>query len=151
MPLDVPLGGSHRAYIRAVAAALTQAGISVADVDFLEDFWDDGDPIRCAHIVLARLATMQVYGDRQVFLSWTEESGWDFHADARDSLFAGLAYPLCDQLLPAPAELLTDVQAALGELPEATGRPRPSYRFYGDHDETLEEQLDTYTTQEARP
>ncbi|MFI2434661.1 DUF6292 family protein [Streptomyces sp. NPDC018693] len=145
MPLDVPLHESHRAYIRAVAAALTQAGISVADVDFLEDVWDDGEPIRCAHIHLARLATMQVYGVRKVWMSWTEERGWNFHVAAPDSIVTGLTHPLCNQVLPAPAELLAVVQAALTEQPEPTGRPHPAYRFYGDHDEALEAQLDAHT------
>jgi hypothetical protein len=148
MPLDVPLHESHRGYIRAAAATLTQAGIPVTDVDFLDDVWDDGEPIRCAQLHLARLATMQVYGVRKVWLSWTEESGWDFHADAPDSIIAGLTHPLCDQVLPAPAELLTAVQAALAELPEPTGRPYPSYRYYGHYDEAFEIQLDTYIVRE---
>ncbi|MEZ3180815.1 hypothetical protein KYY02_19605 [Streptomyces pimonensis] len=141
---------SHRGYIRAVTAVLAQAGISVTDVDFLDDVWDDGEPIRCAQLHLARLATMQVYGVRQVYLSWSEEWGWAFHTSTPDSIMAGLTHPLCGQVLPAPAEVLAAVQDVLAELPELTGRPHPSYRFYGHHDEALENQLDTYTTQETR-
>lgn len=144
MPLDIPLRESHRGYIRAAAAALTQAGIRVTDVDFLDGVWDDGDLIRCGQLRLARLATMQVYGVRQVWLSWTEESGWDFHADAPDNVFAGPTHPLSDRVLPTPAELLAAVQAALAELPEPTGRPHPVYRTTTAYDDEFENQLDAY-------
>lgn len=145
MLLDVPLQESHRGYIKAAAAALTEASIGVAEVDFLDDVWDDGDPIRCGHIHLARLATMQVYGVRNVWVSWTEEWGWTFHVTARGSLMDDVTHPLCDQVLPTPGDLVTGVRAALAEQPEPTGRPHPAYRSYAHHDEALETQLDTYT------
>ncbi|MFJ3249084.1 DUF6292 family protein [Streptomyces sp. NPDC086782] len=144
MPVETTLQESHYGYIRAVAAALTQAGISVTDVDFLEDVWDDGEPIRCAHLHLARLATMQVYGVREVRADWTEEQGWTLHIAAPGSPFE-VTHPLCEQVLPTPADLVTAVRAALAELPELTGRPHPAYRSYNDHDDAFEAQLDAYT------
>ncbi|MEU1852915.1 DUF6292 family protein [Streptomyces sp. NPDC019990] len=147
MPVEATLQESHRAYIRAVAAALTQAGIGISDVDFLEDVWDDGDPIRCAHIHLTRLSTMQVYGVREVWISWTEEWGWTMQIAAPGTTFE-VAYPLWAQVLPAPADVLAAVQAVLAELPEDFDRPRPAYRSNSDWDEALETQLDVYTEAE---
>ncbi|MBT3167536.1 hypothetical protein HTV80_31265 [Streptomyces sp. Vc74B-19] len=148
MPVELTLQESHRPYIRAVAAALTQAGIGVSDVDFLDDIWDDGEPIRCAHIHLARLSTMQVYGVRQLWITWTEEWGWMMHIAAPGSPF-DVAYPLCDQVLPTPADVLAAVHADLAELPDNLNRSRPAFRSYSDHDETMETQLDAYTAQEG--
>ncbi|KOV92220.1 MULTISPECIES: hypothetical protein [unclassified Streptomyces] len=130
---------SHRAYIRAVAAALAEAGITVTDVDFLDDVWDDGDPIRCAQLIVSNTSTMRVYGVPTVLLAWTEEWGW----------FLPLAPSLCDQAVPSPAEVVSTVQAAFGELPAQT-KPRRAYRRYTDYDDAFETQLDAYTTQEQQ-
>ncbi|MEU1815157.1 DUF6292 family protein [Streptomyces roseifaciens] len=147
MPLNIPLQESHRGYIAASAVALTQAGISVAEIDWLEDVWDDRDPIRVAHLRLARLATCGVYGVRDVRLMWSEESGWAMVVTEPTNGVDVLTHPLCDALLPAPAGLVTAVRAVLAEQPD--GRSRPAYRSYKDYDVELENQLDAYQGTEA--
>lgn len=151
MLLDVPQQDTHRPYIRAVAATLTEAGIPVTDTDFLDDVWDDGEPIRCAQLYLDTAATAATYGDRSVWLLWTEEWGWDLHVTRPGVQRDELTHPLCNELLPPPAEVLTAVRGALAERPVPDGRPHPSYRGYSHYDEALETGLDSYAFHEGTP
>jgi hypothetical protein len=141
MPLDIPLQESHRGYIRAVAGALTQAGISVVgDIDFFDDIWNDAEPIRAAQFQISDAHTEQVYGIPAVWLRWTEEWGW----------IMPFAPTLCDQVLPKPTEVVAAVQAGLAKLP-AQRKPRPTYRSYTDYDDVLEAELEAYTAKNAAP
>ncbi|MFI9418070.1 hypothetical protein [Streptomyces werraensis] len=138
MPVEATLQESHRAYIRAVAAALTQAGISVSDIDFLDDIWDDGDPIRCAQFQISDERTEHVYGHPSVRLAWSEVWGWIMPFRAT----------LCGQVIPTPPEVVEAVRAGLAALP-AQEAPQPAYRSYSDHDDVMEDELDAYTAQEG--
>jgi hypothetical protein len=149
--LDVPQQETHRPYVRAVAATLTGAGIPVTETDFLDDVWDDGDPIRCAQLYLDAAWTAALYGDRSVWLLWTEEWGWDLHVTRPGVQGDELTHPLCSELLPTPADVLAAVRTALAERPAPTGRPHPSYRVYSRYDDALETGLDTYAFGEGAP
>ncbi|MBT3167537.1 hypothetical protein HTV80_31270 [Streptomyces sp. Vc74B-19] len=131
---DTALRESHRAYVSAVAAALTQAGITVSDIDFFSDAWDGREPIRRAEFHVSARHTEHVYGHPSVRLAWTEEWGW----------IMPFKSTLCDQVIPTPPEVVKAVQAGLAALPPQEA-PKPPYRSYRDVDNVMEDELDTYT------
>ncbi|HLL36193.1 MAG TPA: DUF6292 family protein, partial [Streptomyces sp.] len=148
MPL-LPLDDqhTHRAYIRAVAHALTAAGIHVRTVSFPHD---DEDPDLCllrrAVLEVDMRSTWLVYGDQEVCLLWDDEGGWRLGWGPAGGALLGASFTICPTLVPDPAEVASTVRADLKAPPE-WNMPCPS-RSCWDHDERLEALLDVYTAQE---
>ncbi|WP_406501597.1 DUF6292 family protein [Streptomyces sp. NBC_01590] len=143
MVLDIPMNDSHRAYVNAVAAALTAAGVPIIDVDFLDDMWDDGDPLRGALTLIDAARTAAAYPDRQVWAEWDERSGWDLSVFDRDANRIEPKHSLCAEVVPAPADVAAATVAVLAAHPSAsTTLERP---ILSEWNEALEEGLDAYT------
>jgi len=93
---------------------------------------------------VARSATREVYGARDITLTWTEMCGWPLAVATPGDLSDYLTHPLCDKVLPAPTSLVAAVKIVLGEQPQPTGRPTPLYRTSDDYSDEFENQLDAY-------
>jgi hypothetical protein len=145
MPVETTLQESHRAYIRAVAAALTQAGITVTDVDFFDDLWNDTDPHRRCGVHIDVVSTAAAYSGRELWVAWSDECGWTLYVFAPAADRIESAHPLCAEVLPAPADLVAAVVPALSQRPAPVGRQHPVRRSSAGFDEALEDGLDTYT------
>jgi hypothetical protein len=143
--LDMPDQDTHRAYIRAVAAALGHHGVPVTEPAFPVEDGPDWEQFRQATLPVQAEATAAVYGDQPVAVLWDEARGW--------SLGWGGAHDVPEHerrivgpLLPEPQEVVAAVQAALAAVPE-TDVPGP-WRNYDEHDEAFEANLDAYTIKE---
>ncbi|MFI0934595.1 DUF6292 family protein [Streptomyces sp. NPDC021019] len=139
----MPMNDSHRAYVNAVAAALTAAGIPIVDVDFLDDVFDDGDPLRFAHAHIDATRTADAYPDRMVWAEWDERDGWDLVVyDQGNKRKPSLGHTLCTEVVPAPADVAAATVALLAAHPSTSLKlERPLLAW----DEDREEALDAYT------
>ncbi|MFF5045658.1 DUF6292 family protein [[Kitasatospora] papulosa] len=143
MPLDLPMNDSHRAYVHAVAAALNAAGVPITDVDFLDDVFDDGDPLRGALTVIDAARTAAAYPDRMVWAEWDERDGWDLAVYDPKTKLIVCTHTLCTEVLPAPADVAATTVAVLAAHPSASTKlERPILSTWN---EALEEALDSYT------
>jgi hypothetical protein len=143
MPLlDLPDQLTHRAYVRAVTAALTAAGVPVSAVSFPHD--PDADLVlaRRAVLDLDMRATWPVYGDQEVSLIWTDETGWSVGWGPAGDV-CGASFTVCRSLVPEPAEVVAAALAAV-TAPPTRSVPCP-FRACEIHDEELETTLDAYT------
>ncbi|MEU8870452.1 DUF6292 family protein [Streptomyces javensis] len=145
MPLPLPDQHTHRAYIHTVTHALNAAGIQVCSVSFPHD--DDPDLIllRRAVLDLDVRVTHHIYGDQEVSLLWSDETGWSIGWGPVGSV-CGACFTVCRSLAPAPGEVVAAAQAVLS-APPVTDLPCP-FRSCDDYDEELEIVLDTYTVRE---
>ncbi|MFE4329629.1 DUF6292 family protein [Streptomyces sp. NPDC056831] len=145
MVLNIPMIDSHRAYVNAVAAALTAAGVPIIDIDVLDDMWDDGEPIRGALTLIDATRTAAAYPDRQVWAEWDERSGWDLSVFDRAANCIEPKHSLCAEVLPAPADVAAATVAVLAAHPSASTTLQRPVLNRDDWNEALEEGLDAYT------
>ncbi|MFF5668814.1 DUF6292 family protein [Streptomyces hygroscopicus] len=145
MPLPLPDQHTHRAYIHTVAHALNAAGIRVCSVSFPHD--DDPDLIlwRRAVLDIDMRVTHHAYGDQEVSLLWSDETGWSIGWGLAGRV-CGACFTVCRSLVPAPREVVDATRTVLS-APPARDVPCPS-RSCDDYDEELETVLDTYTVRE---
>ncbi|AIV35604.1 DUF6292 family protein [Streptomyces sp. CCM_MD2014] len=147
MPLlDLPDQLTHRAYIRAVAAALAAADVPVSAVSYPHDEEADLVLLRRAVLDLDMRATWRAYGDQEVSLLWTDEAGWSVGWGPAGDV-CGASVTACRSLVPEPAEVVSAARAAL-TAPPTEDLPCP-FRSCMDHDEELEAVLDVYTFNET--
>lgn len=137
------MNDSHRAYVNAVTAALTAAGVPIIEVDFLDDLWDDGDPLRGALTLIDAARTAAAYPGRQVWAEWDEQSGWALSVFDRDANCVESQHALCTEVIPAPADVAAAVVAVLAAHPGASTTLDRS--ILSKWNEALEEGLDAYT------
>ncbi|KRV47547.1 hypothetical protein AQ490_06525 [Wenjunlia vitaminophila] len=134
---SVPYHDAHTPYIRAVAKALAALGVAVHDWDTMPD-----DP-RTAHITLDTGPATAAYGDADVGLLWSEESGWAIAWDTRESGRYEALADLGDDVLPTPQTLAELTRDALTTRPAPLHGRWATYRDFGDND-NFEDRLTTY-------
>jgi hypothetical protein len=142
MPLiDMPDHDTHRAYIRAAAVAIEQAGIPVTAIEFSQDAGEEFTR-RQARLSLGMQATMPMYGEHQTVILWDEEDGWGIGwGPAADYVVEWVR--LGGPILAEPHKVATTVRTALTEIPTDTAPDE--LRDHEKHDEEFEAQLDGYT------
>lgn len=113
MPLDTSVQESHRTYVHAVATALTEAGVTVTEVDFFDDLYADTDPHRRggAHIDVATTAARRA--GRQLWVAWSDEVGWTLYVFNPAADRVESSHTLCPEALPTPAEVGAAAAATL--------------------------------------
>ena len=125
----------HKPYLRAVVDALQADGVDVADW-----FADGNDPLDAA-VELAPAATATSWGDRSVWLGWTEECGWYYGSCAPHGHgeLTAIRY-LAVGVLPSPAELVPQVRRIVaGDRPGYLTPTR--YRLFSDDEDGFATQL----------
>jgi hypothetical protein len=143
--LDMPDQETHRAYIRAVAAALGRHGLPVTDPSFPVDGALDWERYRQATLPVQAEAAAAVYGDQPVAVLWDEARGWSIgwggtHDEPEHER------SILGPILAEPLDVVAAVRAALAAVPESD-EPGP-WRDFGEHDEAFEATLDAYTSKE---
>ncbi|WP_406501595.1 DUF6292 family protein [Streptomyces sp. NBC_01590] len=137
MVLDTSLVDSHRAYVTAVAAALTEAGVTVTDVDFFDDLWTDADPDRRGGARIDVATTAAGRAGRQLWVAYSEESGWTLYVHHPAANRIESSHPLCAEVVPAPAEVGAAAAAtlAIGKRPRASTTPKSPIRAHSSDSE----------------
>lgn len=123
---------AHRHYIAKVINALNTAGIVTPDHEIQSD-----DP-RTAFI---QLGEADPDTGREVYLCWTEESGWYHGIDKTGSGELSLIRWAHLDLLPAPAEVVEWAQLQEISTPAAGQFDRPHYRSFDDLADGFEAEL----------
>ncbi|HET8643101.1 MAG TPA: DUF6292 family protein [Pseudonocardiaceae bacterium] len=130
------MSAPHETYLRAIVDALEADGIGVADW-----FADLNDPLDGA-VELAATATAAGWGDRSVWLGWTEERGWYYGScspQAHGGELTAIRY-LAIGVLPRPAELVPQVRRIVaGDRPGYLTPTR--YRYFEDDEDGFAAQL----------
>ena len=145
MLLDMPDQETHRAYIRAVAAALGRAGVPVTEPSFPVEDGPDWEGYRQATLPVQAEAVAAVYGDQPVAVLWDEVRGWCIGWGGTHDV-PKYERRILGPILPEPREVVAAVQAALAAVPEAD-QPGP-WRNWDEHDEAFEGMLDAFTRAE---
>ncbi|WP_433187116.1 DUF6292 family protein [Actinoallomurus sp. CA-150999] len=148
----LPVPGTHdwvelpAHYLGATCAALTAAGIAVA-----ESWVDPMDP-RDATILLAVRPSSVLHADVPLALVWDEMSGWRYgrFVSGRKGIRTRLDQERSfgGDLLPEPAMVAATMQCVFqGALVGATERPR--FRHYADLGDGTDERLAAFAPQDA--
>lgn len=128
---------AHEPYIAAVADALSEAGVRVAD------YHADGSDPRDGAIQLGE-SSEDIDGPvREVWVCWTEEAGW-FHGVDKDGR-SGLSAITWAHIgvLPEPAAVVAWVRTPAKPFDFAS-LDRPHYRSFEDDGDGFEARLRDY-------
>lgn len=115
----------HEPYITKVVEALNAAGIPTPDCEV-----EDNDP-RNAFI---QLGAADPDTGREIYLCWTEESGWYRGVDQNGSGVLSLIRWADLGVLPDPHQVVTWVRDQEGSAPAPGQFERPRYRSFDDDD-----------------
>jgi hypothetical protein len=143
--LDMPDQDTHRAYIRAVAAALGRHGVPVAEPTFPVEDRADWERYRQATLPLPAETVAAVYGDQPVAVLWDETNGWSLgwggtHDEPEHER------SILGPILAEPLDVVAAVRAGLVAVPKSD-EPGP-WRDFEEHNEAFEATLDAYTSKE---